>query len=275
MAREYKRTKAGLLKHSKNHIRQTLGTEDELRPLGRSYLTRPLNPLICRLDLEVIEGNRRLAGVLLEGGPDVEIPVCITDEVIDESAKIEIFMESSVHTRALIPYEEYVGAEKWMELNPGATTEQLATRIGRSPSMMTRIRSLGRCIRPVQEAAAAGGLGISEWYEFSKCDERQQHELWAARASRQLMGRDQLARAGRRNRQSNGTSADKVARVKCLLHGGEASVVVSNGGQLGMEEMIDYLVELVREAKKAREDGLSVRSFERVLKDKAKKGGGA
>jgi type IV secretory pathway TraG/TraD family ATPase VirD4 len=34
-------------------------------------------------------------------------------------------LESAIHTRGLSAYEEYLGASKWMEQNPGATADQL------------------------------------------------------------------------------------------------------------------------------------------------------
>src|SRR5437588_587659 len=101
MARQYRNEKACNLKHTKNHLRKDLGSEEELRQLGRSYLNNPWYPLICRPDLEVVEGNRRLAGLLLEHGPDAEVPICITDEVVSEAVKVEIQIESSIHQRGL------------------------------------------------------------------------------------------------------------------------------------------------------------------------------
>jgi hypothetical protein len=121
MARRYSSMKAGKLKHTVNHIREAMGTHDELRALGASFVNRPVNPIICLPDLEVVDGNRRLAGVLLVSGPEAEVPVCITDEQVDESARLEIQMESAIHTRGLSAYEEYLGASQWMERNPGAT----------------------------------------------------------------------------------------------------------------------------------------------------------
>jgi hypothetical protein len=144
-----------------------MGTEEELRALGVSYVNRPLNPIICLADFEVVDGNRRLAGVLLVAGPDAEVPVCITDEPVDESVKLEIMMESEIHTRGLSAYEEYLGASQWMERNPGATAEQLGKRIGRKPAMMSRLLSLSRCVPAVKEAAASGLLGVTEWWDRS------------------------------------------------------------------------------------------------------------
>ena len=272
MARKHGISKGGQeIKHTvAGYIRDNMGTEEELRQLGRSYLHRPLNPIICRQDrdvLEVLDGNRRLAGVLLVAGPEAEVPVCITDERLDESAKLEIMIQSAIHTRGLSAYEEFLGASQWMERNPGATAEGLGERIGRKPAMMSRILSLGRCIPAVKEAAKAGLLGVTEWNEFSKCSEQQQQELLAARLSGQVSSRDQLAQAARKHR--NGSAqAVKLSRVKIAMP--QATVVIS-GMELSMAEVVDLLAETLKEARKAA-DQFDVKTWQSMMKDKAKAG---
>ena len=265
MARKYGSMKAGKLKATANHIREAMGTEEEVRALGVSYVNRPLNPIICLPDLEVVDGNRRLAGVLLVAGPDAEVPVCITDEPVDDSVKLEIMMESAIHTRGLSAYEEYLGASQWMERNPKATAEQLGERIGRRPAMMSRLLSLSRCVPAVKEAAASGLLGVTEWYELSKCSEQQQQELLAARLSGQVSSRDQLAQAARKHRNGS-TPAVKLSRVKIAMP--QATVVIS-GKELSMAEVVDLLAETLKEARKAA-DQFDVKTWQSMMKDKAK-----
>jgi ParB family transcriptional regulator, chromosome partitioning protein len=268
--RQYLTKKARQLKRTANHIRDGLGAEDELRQLGRSYLTRPLQPIICRPDLEVLDGNRRLQGVLLEGGPDTEVPVCITDEPMSDAVKLEIQMESAIHTRGLSAYEQFLGARKWLELNPGATAEQLAERIGRSGSMMTRILSLERCLPAVKEAAAAGLIGVSEWYEFAKCSEQQQHELLAAKLSGAVKSRSELARAGRRQR--NGQSpAVRVNRIKIELSSG-ATVTIA-GAELSLEDAIEATADAQKRLRQGRDQGLTAKTISKVSAERAKAGG--
>jgi ParB-like chromosome segregation protein Spo0J len=265
MARRYSSMKAGKLKHTANHIREAMGTDDELRALGASFVNRPVNPIICLPDLEVVDGNRRLAGVLLVAGPEAEVPVCITDERVDESAKLEIMIQSAIHTRGLSAYEEYLGASQWMERNPGATAEQLGERIGRKPAMMSRLLSLSRCVAAVKEAAASGSLGVTEWYELSKCPEQQQQELLAARLSGQVSSRDQLAQAARKQRKGN-TAAVKLSKVKIAMP--QATVVIT-GKDLSMPEVVDLLAETLKEARKAA-DQFDVKTWQSMMRDKAK-----
>jgi ParB family transcriptional regulator, chromosome partitioning protein len=268
MSRKYGSVKAGRIKHSANHIRADMGTEEELRQLGSSYLKRPLNPIICRQVaeyLEALDGNRRLAGVLLVAGPDADVQVCITDEPLDESAKLEIQLESAIHTRGLSLYEVYVGGSKWLEHNKGATAEQLGERIGRKPAMMSRILSLGRCIPAVKEAAASGLIGVTEWNELSKCDEQQQQELLAARLAGQVSSRDQLAQAVRKSRSGN-APAVKLSRVKIAMP--EATLVIS-GKEMSMSGVVELLTETLKEARKAAET-FDVKTWQRMMKDKAR-----
>jgi ParB-like chromosome segregation protein Spo0J len=269
MARRYGNIMAGKLKHTSNHIRETMGTEDELRALGISYVNRPVNPIICLPDFEVVDGNRRLAAVLLVAGPNAEVPICITDESIDESVKLEIMMQSAIHTRSLKVHEEYVGARQWLEQNPGATAEQLGERIGRKPAMMSRLLSLSRCIPSVKEAAASGLIGVTEWYELSKCAEQQQHELLAARLSGQVGNRDQLAQAARKSR-SKSTPAIKLTRVNFVLPTSGVRIVVSGSGQT-LDDLHDTLSDALREVRKSRDQSMDIRAFQAVMASKNKK----
>ena len=58
--------------------------------------------------------------------------------------KLEIMLQSAIHTRRLSHYEEFVGFTKWLKLNPDATGETLAKRFNRTTSMVSRILSLRR-----------------------------------------------------------------------------------------------------------------------------------
>jgi hypothetical protein len=268
--RDYLQAKAGQLKHTKNYIRQTMGSEEELRCLARDYSKRPLYPIICGLDWEVVDGNRRLAGVLEEFGPDAEVPICRTDEVVDDATKLEIMLQSAIHTRALQPFEEFLGYTKWLEINRGASAEALAGRIGRTASMMSRILSLRRTILPIREAAEAGLIGPAEWSEYAKCDERQQHEMWSARVAGELNNRDDVARAGRKARGGNGTAV-RLNRVKCPLP--NATVIVT-GDALRLDDAIEACIAATRAMKAAREEGLDAKTAQAVWEKRLKKSAG-
>ena len=58
----------------------------------------------------------------------------------------------------------------------------------------------------------------------------------------------------------------RVSRIKCPLPSG--SVVQVSGAEISLDDMIEAIAELLKEAKKASEQGLDCRTFERVCRDK-------
>jgi hypothetical protein len=62
----------------------------------------------------------------------------------------------------------------------------------------------------------------------------------------------------------------RASRVKCELPGGMSIVVAGNS--LGMDEVIEHLGTAQKEARKARDQNLDVKTWSAVMRDRAKKG---
>lgn len=269
MRRQYTTGKAGDLKHAATHIRQSKGTDEDLVQLGRSYLARPLYPIIVSLALLILDGHRRHAAVLKVGGPEAEVPICITDEPWSEAVKLEIQLESAAHQRGLNPYEQFLGCSKWIELNPGAAAADLAQRLHLSPGHLAKVLSLSKCIPAVQEAAEAGRLSVSDWYAISRAsDAKEQHELLAMKLAG--LSRDALEREGRRRKRSGSTETVRLARVKCPMPGGVTVSLAAQGDGVTLDEVEATLVALLKEVRKGKDQGLDSKTFSAVLRDKAK-----
>ena len=160
-----------------------------------------------------------------------------------------------------------------MRAEPWKANEQLALDIARSQpqidaSMVVRLRSPGKCIKAVQEAFVAGRIGISDVYSMSKVDEKQQHELLAAKLNG--ASRDEIAQAARKPRCATSTEV-RVSRVKIVLPGGAVVNVASD--ELDMSGVVDTLATTLKEARKAAEGGYDVKTWQRMMADKAKAGG--
>ena len=124
--------------------------------------------------------------------------------------------------------------------------------------------SPSKCIGAVQDALKDGKLGISDCYAISRLPERDQAGLLALKLSGAT--RDQIEHKVRKQR--NGTPAVRVSRIKCPLASG--TVIQVSGEEISLDDMIAAIVELLKEAKCASEQGLDAKTFERVCKDKAK-----
>ena len=119
----------------------------------------------------------------------------------------------------------------------------------------------------LKEAAAAGLIGPSEWSEYGKCDERQQHEMWAARAAGELKGRDDVARAGRRARLGAKLTA-RTNRVRVPLSSGATLTIAAK--DLSIDDAVAILSEALREAKRGRDGAQDIRAWQIVMKNKAR-----
>ena len=225
-----------------------------------------LMPLLVMPSGVLLAGHRRLIAALAAGLETV--PVIITDRLLSESEIRVIQLTENMHRADLTAIEQVEGVEELARLNPGMTNKDLAGLLSFDPSMMTRLRSASKVIPSVREALAAGKIGLSTVYAISKCESAADQERMLAQA---LSGasRDAIEQAGR-NKRTAATSTIRVSRIKAMLSSGVC--IVASGEGLTLDDLIESLGEAQREAKKAREQGLDARTFQAVLRDKAKKG---
>lgn len=259
MARQHVSKLNRLLKPTGHHVRTDLGGEEALRQLGGSFLARPIYPIIVTPGLEIIDGNRRHAGVMLVN-PEAEVPVCITDEAISPASLLEIQMESAAHTRSLGDYEQFVGCMEWLALNPAATAKDLAACIHRDEGVISKLLSLGRCADAVKDAAKAGRIGYTLWYQLSKLPPEEQVAALADGATR-----DQL----QRRRHGNGRAATVKARsIPVVLPSGIVVQFKAEGLTLAMA--LDALADVRRELDAGIKNDHDARTFATLMKKRAR-----
>jgi len=245
--------------------RQSFNTE-ELRELHDSLGKKQFVPLLAKSDGIIIDGWRRWCAAKLDGKPE-RLDVIITDEPLTPAQIKEIQLVTALHRADLKPYEQFLGCRDWLALNPGATAKDLAARIDRDPSTLVRILSLSKCIQPVQQAAADGKLGPSEWYAISKVPEAEQEAMLAAKLAGE--SRDQLEQrcCKLRNGEAHGI---KVNRLKIPL--GQGRSVTITGSNLSLDDGIEMLQETLKFARKAHGENLDGKTWVQVMKQKAKAG---
>ena len=237
----------------------------ELRPLGRSMRGGQLQPLLAKADGTVIAGGRRLGAAKLEGLESLQ--VIITDEPLSDTQIKIIQLAENLHRADLTGHEKWLACSELMCINPRWQLKDLAEHLKFDQSYVTRLLSPSRCIPEAQEALAAGKIGISHCYSLSKADAKEQQRLLALALDG--ASRDQIEQQGRKER--NGSApAVRLSRCKLSLSSG-VNVTVS-GEELSLDELIDALGEAQKEAKKARDQSLDVKTFQAVMRDKAKAG---
>ncbi len=246
-----------------NNPRKT-ADESGLDHLGDDMLARGvLVPLLARPNGIIIDGWRRYLAAERKGIK--ELPVIITDKPEMEIRGIQL--ATVFHKADLTGHEKWLACSELMCMNPGWQMKDLAEFLHVDPSTVTRLLSPSRCSPEWQQALKDGVAGVSDCYAASKMPENEQASLLRLKLSG--ASRDSIERVGRTKRNGSGPSV-KLSRVKCLLASGVLIVVSGEG--LSLDDLIESLGEAQRQAKKAREQNLDIRTFEAVLKDKSKKG---
>lgn len=258
--RQIVKRRARSLKPNPHQLRQGRD-RGELRTLGQSVIKKQRVPLLIRSDDTILDGDGRCAGVMMID-PDFELDCIVIDGDVSADEAIEIQLVTALRAD-LKPYEMYLGCVEWLKHHAGATAKELALAIDRSEAAVSMTLSLFRCIKPVQEAAAQGKIGIKDWNAISQVAADQQEAMLAAKLNG--ASSEQLKRL----RKSGGEQETvKVTRIKCEVPGRKANLTIS-GQDLSLSQAIEIVQDWLREAKKAAEQGLSAKSFERVCKDRA------
>ena len=117
----------------------------------------------------------------------------------------------------------------------------------------------------MQQAAADGKLGPSEWYAIAKMPPEEQEAMLAAKLAG--ASRDQLERRGRKLR-SGEAQGVRISRLKIPL-GHDRSVTIA-GSNLALDDAIELLQETLKFAKKAQSECLDGKTWVQVMKQKFK-----
>jgi ParB/RepB/Spo0J family partition protein len=243
---------------------------DDLRALGASIKEHGLqNPLLVKPggDLfDLVAGERRLRAMKLVG--ITECPAIILKDMDAAQTEVIQWIENA-HRADLLPCEK-AHALAGIKQKKGWNNKELAAHLQMDQSLPTRYLSLFDTIPAVQEAAAAGKVGPAAWYQISLVPASEQAELLAMHLSGMAAG--QIAEVSRKKRKSvSSAAAVRVSRIKCPVPG-KATTIVLSGERISLDDMIEAMQELLKEARKASEQGLDARTFQRVCKDKAKRG---
>ncbi len=225
------------------------------------------DPVTRRFVLE--DGGCRAQGAILCG-----IPELLALDLGKAPTPLELAMAQASIDIQKKHFPAMDRARLWQSIikQRGCTAKQLAKELGVSDSLVGDYLSLLTLPADVQEQVSSGALHMSKacFIAQQEGDPDRQRELAALAKD---LSRSQLAakaKAKRRNGQNpEAPAVVRVSRIKCPLPSG--AVVQVSGEEINLDDMIEAMAELVKQAKRASEQGLDVRTFERVCKDRAKK----
>jgi ParB family transcriptional regulator, chromosome partitioning protein len=212
-------------------------------------------------------------GCRLEGAKLVGIRELLALDLGKEPTKGELLLAQAsidLHKQHLPPVDRARLYQNIMT-ERGFNGKQTAEALKVKEPFLSRFLLLTDLAADLQELVNSGAL---EWTKGSLIanatkDFEQQRELAKAAAG---MTRDAFAASVRKRRKGHDDNGEqetlKVSRMKCEVPGKKATITIS-GQNISLSSAIDIVAEWLREAKRAAEQGLSAKSFERVCKDKA------
>jgi ParB/RepB/Spo0J family partition protein len=250
---------------------RTIETDASLHGLAESMVKEgQLQPIGLLADFSLIWGFRRHAAAMLRQ-EITHLWAAIFDQAVTEQQFLLMRATENFHRLELTPWERYQTAEELLRLNPSWKSVDLAAHLHLDAGTITRLLSPGRCIPAVQDALKSGAVGISDCYAISRAStEHEQHELLAAKLNG--ASQDEVQRQVRMARNGNGKPAVKVSRVKCAMPSGVIVTLTGEGEGMTLADVIETLSELLKEARRANDQGLDSKTFSAVMRDKSKAG---
>ncbi len=242
--------------------------EAELKALGENIREHGLLvPLLVKKSgdgFDLVAGERRLRGMKLVGM--AECQALVVADMDAAQTEVVQWIENA-HRSDLQPFEKAV-ALKGIKEKKGWNNKELAQHLHVDGSLPGKYLSVFDTIPAVQEAARAGKIGVSAWYSVSLVAAGEQ----AALLDMHMAGlpRDQIAELSKKKR-TPVRDAVKVARVRCPLSTG--TVVTVQGPEMSLEELIEALASTLESARKANRESIDVKTWARVMADKAKVAG--
>jgi ParB family transcriptional regulator, chromosome partitioning protein len=230
-----------------------------------------LQPVGVRYDLvTVVWGWGRVLAAIAAGIK--EIPAVALDEGMAEWQYQNLALVENVVRSDISQFELWQGCVRLLEGNPGWGQSDVAKALSFDASNITKIMSPSKCIAPVVEALKAGKINFAHTNAIAKasCPEEQLSLLEFCRAADWAATRDAVEAEVRKNRKpaTNSDGETKMAsRTKCVVPGKDATIQITAGSSMTLDQMIEVAKEWVKRATRASENGWNSKTLEQACKN--------
>jgi ParB family transcriptional regulator, chromosome partitioning protein len=271
MTRALARRRVNTLKPGSN-VRTELGDETSLRSLGNSLKKRQDTPLLIRADGTIIDGHRRHAAARLVGIE--ELDCVVTDENLSAADITRIQMVSVIHRADLPLFDRCTSMMAYRDASPGKTLSALAEELDIDVSMPSKLLTFERLIPEAKDQVKSGKIGLRDMIAIAALQPDEQPVLLGLKlggASAEQMGRQsRKLRDGEPPEETEKAESVKFALTDAIQITVKAKCA-DGQGELTLSDVAAHLLAAHKEAAKGKEQGLNVRTFSRVMADRAKK----
>jgi ParB/RepB/Spo0J family partition protein len=241
-------------------------TPEKIRQLADNISAHGLHQLIGITDaMRLIFGHARFLAMKLLGW--TEVLVRVFPSSLSPTQLALIAAGENLHRTDWTGFQKWQFCEKRLAENPSWKAVDLAIALNLSAASVSHFLSPRKLIPAWHEALEAGRVTIEDCHNAAKAasDPQKQHELLAAKLSGASAA--EIGRLVRRSKNGNGRDV-RLAKVKIPLAAGTA--VALSGEALDMESVVEVLAETLKEARKANDAGYDVKTWQAMMRDKAK-----
>jgi ParB family chromosome partitioning protein len=219
---------------------------------------------------EIIVGERRYRACKLAG--QTTIPAIVDDRELTEAEITQHQMIENLQREDLSPLEMAAGIHQLMEQS-GCNATKAADKLGISAATVSRHLPLLSLSEEIRAYVESGKIPASSAYELTQLDDPAERTAFAQRIASGQLTRDGLSgvlKARKRKGGASSLSNKSSTRITAPL-GGNRSITLVGHGLASVNDLIDWITELLDRARKAKTQGLEISTFVRLLKDTAKR----
>lgn len=256
------------------------GLEESIRAIG---VQQPIQVRPKGADrFVVLDGERRCRAAKAAGLANV--PAIVIEDKLEIAAIVERQLALNVQRQDLTPVELARGLDRLIR-ETDRTAAQVGKSLGMSGATVSRLLAMLTLPPEILDRVEAGYIGASAAAELARIDDPKVRNELAGEVMNGGLTRDALVERVRRSRiqENDANSAAQSAsvnrfsvtgdasgtRVVASLSGGR-SITLVGPGLTNLEILINWLTELQTEARKGRTQNLSLTTFARMLRDRAK-----
>jgi len=215
----------------------------------------------------VVAGERRLRAAKMSGR-FTNIGAVVEQGELDAAAVLHRQLVENCQKEDLAPLDKARAIKELME-RTGKSAAETASMLGLSCGTVSKLLALLDLPDQIQLQIRDGAIPASSAYELSRVADTDQQAALAQQIGQGLT-RDGVAGIIKRSRsREHRDKPERPARVRIELSAGR-SITLAGSGLNGMDELIQWLEELLAKSRKLRPKGLALGTFVRILKDEAK-----
>jgi ParB family chromosome partitioning protein len=219
----------------------------------------------------VVSGHRRLTVVASLG--HTTIRCIVVDGQPEESSVLAEQLAENIHRENLNPIDEAESFRRYLSLK-SCTAAQAASELQVTPTRISRAMALLDLSDIAKAALRSGQMGADLAYHLSRLPAGEEREKSLQEALAGTLSRDEAARRATKtvSHRRESSAPVSVKRVTCPLPGGRTLTI--SGAAIQLDGFIELLETTLKEARKARQQGLDVTTLARMFRDQARAGNG-